>query len=219
MSLILDGTLGVLPQTWTTATRPATPVVGQQGFNSTQAGIEFYNGTAWPLVPGEMIYRLNADYVGLATTSTQSVFGVGVTLASNTIYQFEALYAFSKTATASAHNINSIFGGTATLNNISYTVLSSASSITSFNDTTNGTTFVGFMQTAAASNFAGPGATANIWKISHFKGTVSVNLGGTFIPQYNTSVAVGPYTMAAGSYFKIAPIGVANVNTNIGGWA
>jgi hypothetical protein len=219
MSLILDGTLGVLPQTWTTVTRPATPVAGQQGFNSTQAGIEFYNGTAWPLVPGEMIYRLNADYVGLATTAAQSVFGVGITLASSTVYQFEALYAFSKTATASAHNINSQFGGTATLNNIAYTMVSSASAITSFIDTVNGSSFIAYIQTAASSNFAGPTAVANIWKITHVRGTVSVNLGGTFIPQYNTSVAVGPYTMAAGSYFKIAPIGVANANTNIGGWA
>ena len=207
MSLILDGTLGVLPQTWTTATRPAAPVTGQQAFNSNQAGIEFYNGTAWPLVPGEMIYRLNADYVGLATTAAQSVFGVGITLASSTVYQFEALYALSKTATASAHNMNSQFGGTATLNNIQYTINSTVSTITSYADA-NGSAFLQFFQTAASSYVATPAATAAIYKTAYLKGTVSVNIGGTFIPQYNTSVAVGPYSTAAGSYFKISPVAV-----------
>jgi hypothetical protein len=33
--------------TWTTATRPATPYAGLYGYNSTLNGFEFWNGTTW----------------------------------------------------------------------------------------------------------------------------------------------------------------------------
>jgi hypothetical protein len=47
MPLILDGTLGETYPSWTTATRPSSPTVGQVGFNSTLSVLEAYNGTAW----------------------------------------------------------------------------------------------------------------------------------------------------------------------------
>ena len=47
MSLILDGTNGETLPSWTTATRPASPVAGQQGFNTTIGAMESYNGSAW----------------------------------------------------------------------------------------------------------------------------------------------------------------------------
>ena len=51
-------------------------------------------------------------------------------------------------------------------------------------------------------------------------GTVSVNAGGTFIPQYSLSAAPGgAYTTAAGSYMKISPLSASGSATNIGGWA
>jgi hypothetical protein len=171
------------------------------------------------LIPGELFYRLDTAYVGTATTSAQSFLGVGVTVSGSTVYQFESLIAVSKSATASSHNFQLGFGGTATLNNISYGWYGPQSSITSYNDLTNGTTYSGFIQTATAATLASPGATAAIYKIFLLKGTVSVNAGGTFIPQYTTSVSVGPYTTAIGSYFKLSPISVSGSNTNIGGWA
>jgi hypothetical protein len=47
MPLILDGTNGETYPSWTTATRPSSPTVGQVGFNSTLSVLEAYNGTAW----------------------------------------------------------------------------------------------------------------------------------------------------------------------------
>jgi hypothetical protein len=170
------------------------------------------------LIPAELIYRLNTAYVGTATTSAQSFFGVGVTLSGSTVYQFEAIIAISKTVTASLHNLQLSFGGTATLNNIAYEYYQPVSSITSFNDTTSGAVYTGFIQTASATTIASP-SLATVFKTLLIKGTVSVNAGGTFIPQYTTSVSVGPYTTAIGSYFKLSPLGAAGANTSIGTWA
>jgi hypothetical protein len=168
------------------------------------------------LVPAELIYRLNTAYAGTAGTSAQSFLGAGVTLSGSTIYEFEALLAVSKTATATTHNFQLGFGGTATINNIAYEYYHPTSSITSLNDTTNGAVYTGYIQTASATTVATPG---NIYKTFFIKGTVSVNAGGTFIPQYTTSVSVGPYTTAIGSYFKLVAIGSSGSNINIGGWA
>ena len=45
MALILDGTNGEGFPNWTTATRPASPVTGQTGYNTTTGQLEIYNAT------------------------------------------------------------------------------------------------------------------------------------------------------------------------------
>jgi hypothetical protein len=47
MSLILDGTNGITLPVWTTGTRPASPNVGEIGFNSTISQIECWTGATW----------------------------------------------------------------------------------------------------------------------------------------------------------------------------
>jgi hypothetical protein len=47
MTFLVDGSLGGTFPTWTTATRPATPATGQEGFNTTTGVLEVYNGSAW----------------------------------------------------------------------------------------------------------------------------------------------------------------------------
>lgn len=47
MTFVVDGTKGGTFPTWTTATRPATPTTGQEGFNTTTGVLEVYNGSAW----------------------------------------------------------------------------------------------------------------------------------------------------------------------------
>lgn len=47
MPITLNGTTGEVFPTWTTAGRPASPVAGQTGYNSTLGVIETYNGTGW----------------------------------------------------------------------------------------------------------------------------------------------------------------------------
>jgi len=47
MSIILDGTNGENFPAWTTGTRPASPIAGQTGYNTSLGQLEVYNGTAW----------------------------------------------------------------------------------------------------------------------------------------------------------------------------
>lgn len=47
MTAIVDGSLGITNATWTTAGRPASPVAGQMGYNTTTGFPEWYDGTTW----------------------------------------------------------------------------------------------------------------------------------------------------------------------------
>ena len=48
--------------TWTTANRPASPYLGQLGFNTTLGMTEAYNGSAWGVVGG--VYGIDFVVVG-----------------------------------------------------------------------------------------------------------------------------------------------------------
>ena len=47
MTIVLNGSTGIVGATWTTAGRPSSPAVGQRGFNTTINGAEIYNGDQW----------------------------------------------------------------------------------------------------------------------------------------------------------------------------
>ena len=47
MALILDGTAGETFPSWTTATRPASPAVGQMGYNTTIGQFDCYTSGGW----------------------------------------------------------------------------------------------------------------------------------------------------------------------------
>lgn len=46
-SIVLNGTTGIANATWTTGTRPASPVAGQSGYNTTIGAMETYTGSTW----------------------------------------------------------------------------------------------------------------------------------------------------------------------------
>ena len=50
MTFLVDGTLGGTFPSWTTATRPASPAVGQMGYNTTTGLFDQYVGGAWQSV-------------------------------------------------------------------------------------------------------------------------------------------------------------------------
>ena len=176
-------------------------------------------GMAAGLYQSSKYYRLNSTVAGANATGAQSIFGVGVTLAASTQYEFEAVVYLLKSAGTTSHTISLLFGGTATLNNIAYFVEANASGTAQLtvDDTTitqgNVTVATAVVTTAAITT-----ATTHFYYI--MKGTVSVNGAGTFIPQYSLSAAPGgAYTTQIGSYFKISPIAASGANVNIGGWA
>jgi len=167
---------------------------------------------------GSFFYRLNSNLAGANVNTAQSVFGVGVTLAASTVYAFEALYSLSKTAGTTSHTMGLGFGGTATLNNVIYggagmwasqAIPGSDSTPTAFGVNTATNTAV----TAAA-------ATAIRTFSMLIRGTVSINAGGTFIPQYTLSAAPGgAYSTVAGSFIKFTPIGAAGSASSQGTWS
>ena len=197
----------------------ATPTAGQVEYNGT--GL-FYtpSGTQRGIIPGQQYYRLNSDLAGQNVTSAQNIFGVGVTLASSTVYAFEMFFPMSKTAGATSHNVLIGFGGNATLNNIGYYQYNHGDTAAFTTAPLAGTILDSFIQTATATIIVPSLASATQYRVHSAKGTVSVNAGGTFIPQYTLSVAPGgAYTTAAGSYMLIYPIGTAGSNINVGTWA
>jgi hypothetical protein len=178
------------------------------------------NGLGNGLVQAQQYYRLNSGFVGANSNTAQPMFGVGVTLVANTVYEFEIMFVAVKTAGTTSHTISLQFAGTATLNNILYNGFAMAdnSNIPYARIVNTQTTFASNSANALAITGAITAATHNCYFT--LKGTVSVANGGTFIPQYVLSAAPGgAYTTQAGSYVKISALSASGSNTSIGTWA
>jgi len=219
-TLTLPAVTGVvLTSPMPATTLAATPSAGAVEYD----GKVFYatpQGTQRGVIPGAQYYRLNADLAGTQATTAQNSFGVGVTLSGSTVYAFEINYMFAKTAGTTSHNFGFLFGGTATLNNINYSLIGGNSSTTTFASGGNVVPYVGYTSSASALTVGTGFTTATVYITLVFKGTVSVNAGGTFIPQYILSAAPGgAYSTVAGSYINIYPIGTSGTNTSVGAWA
>jgi hypothetical protein len=201
------------------ATYPAERAINLDGGGNIPQAVTAGLGTT--VLPGQVFYRLNSTLAGSNATGAQSILGVGVTLAGSTVYQFEGVFAFSKAAGTTSHTFGVGYGGTATLNNIGYT-LTGQMNATGFTTTTTAIANIlpWYIQTASNTAFTSSITTAAEYLVMTVKGTVSVNAGGTFIPQYTLSAAPGgAYTTALGSYFKMSPLGASGANTSIGTWA
>lgn len=208
-------------------TTSLSPLTLQSGTNLTTAtaGAFEYDGrviystpSGRGVSPSMMFYRLNSGFTGSNATGAQSIFGVGITLAANTVYAFEIVYTLTKSVGTNSHAVFMLIGGTATLNNILYqgVVNSANSSIPTL--TAGASSFVS--NTASSTSIGGTLSGASQSRMAQLSGTVSVNTGGTFIPQYSLNAAPGgPYITAIGSYIAIWPIGVSGSNTSVGPWA
>ena len=174
------------------------------------------------VMPGAQFYRLESGYVGSNVNTAQSIFGVGVTLSASTVYAFESVFALLKTSSTTSHTIGLSVGGTATLNNIGYHVHNQADSTGFTSVPYDGTMFDKWVAVATNSTVTGSTAVTTSARVLAMKGTVSINAGGTFIPQYTIASAGTPgftYTTQIGSYFLIYPIGASGANTSVGTWA
>ena len=203
--------LGTSP---TIATPTITSLYGQ---NSNLVSTP-YNGTG--LIPAELVYRLNTAYVGSNVSTVQSLLGVGVTVVASTQYQFDGVFMLNKVAGTTSHTLSIGFGGTATLNNIGYFAQegdnSTSQTTVMSGSQPNSYAFLSASQTVVM----GARTTAGLIVYVIVKGTVSINAGGTFIPQYQLSATPGgAYTTQIGSYFKLSPMSASGSNTSIGTWA
>ena len=171
------------------------------------------------VAPSMMFYRLNSNFAGANSSTAQSLLNVGVSLESGTVYAFTADFLLSKTAGTTTHTLGILFGGTATLNNIFYTAYVTGAAVAPPTVGT-GTTSASHITIATIANLTTATLLATIQYGYTYHGTVSIDAGGTFIPQYKLSAAPGgAYSTIAGSFFAIWPIGAAGANTSVGSWA
>lgn len=198
----------------------ATPFAGEFEYDGR---VPYFTpaGTQRGVVPGMQYYRLNSNLAGANATGAQNVYGVGVTLSSNTVYHFEFYYLLTKSSGATAHTISMSFGGTATVNNILWGGMfaGQVSAFSNFTTVTSAGAVGAIDCSTTTGGVVATGATAYNFR-AYITGTVSVNAGGTLIPQYSLSAAPGgAYSTQTGSYFLIYPIGAAGSNINVGTWA
>lgn len=184
-------------------------------------------GTQRGVIPNSQFYRLDANYAGLNATGAQGVFGVGtggagigVTLSSSTAYAFDSTVIFIKNAGVTSHTFSIGFGGTATVNNILCEVFSGGINQASLPVVTDTAVYSSTNSTSGLTITSGGVVTANRIQTVRWTGSVSINAGGTFVPQYTLSAAPGgAYSTVAGSYFLIYPISTSGANTSVGTWS
>ena len=203
------------------------PLTLQSGTNLTTAaaGAVEYDGkvlystpASRGISPSMMFYCLNSNLVGTQATTNQSVLGVRATLESSTVYAFEIGFTVTKTAGTTNHTFTFGYDGTATTNNFFQcgfnTFASGSPTLYSFD-------IAGLSSVATTEIFVGIAITSATY-VRHYKifGTISVNASGTFGPYYKLSAAPGgAYSVRAGSYMSIWPIGASGANTSVGPWA
>jgi hypothetical protein len=175
-------------------------------------------GTQRGIVPTQQYYRLDSNYAGTNGTSAQSLFGVGCTLSSSTVYELEMVFDLSRSAGTTSHTIALGFAGTATINNILYEGINNQLASATPSGVSNSA--VSFVVNSASATVISVATTTNNTNYFAVKGTVSINAGGTFIPQYTLSAAPGgAYSTYAGSYIRINPLSASGSATNVGTWS
>lgn len=177
-------------------------------------------GTQRGVVPGMQYYRLDSALVGSNVNTAQNIFGVGVTVSAGTVYNYEIRAAFTKSAGTTSHALQFGFGGTATVNNI-FSDMRVTFTSTGINSAITGSTTQGAVSTQAGFvTVTNTSATAGLLCSMAISGSVSINAGGTFIPQYQLTAAPGgAYTTLAGAYVIIYPVGASGSNVGVGTWA
>lgn len=220
--LIGAGSATVAPLTFTSGTLLTTAAAGVIEYD----GTTFYGDVAAStrgVIGPEQFCVLTADYAATDTASAQQVFNStaagAVTLPSSTTYFIDAVYKISNTGTTS-HTWSTLFAGTATLTDISYTVLSSGGATSAATLTTVSRVDIG-VATAVAVTAASTSATEFVTLAIH--GKVAINAGGTFIPQIKASAQPGAsgtpgVTVLKGSYIRLVPVGIKTVAT-VGNWS
>jgi len=184
-----------------------TDGAGVLSFSNSIAGIQNYS-------------NILTGVTGSNATGPQNIIGVGVTLSGSTVYQFQANFNLYKSAGTTNHTFSFLWGGTATTNKLLTNLLVQQSTIGYV--TYNAARSVNQYTMENASAMIITSAITNTFYTINIQvsGIVSVNAGGTLIPQYSLSVAPGgAYTTSAGSNMSIWPIGSAGTTLSVGSWA
>lgn len=201
--------------------------------NTPEAGLLEFDGSAprfsfgvtnRSLIPGMQHYSLFGGIPGVNATSNQSIIGVGVTLDSNTVYEFECCFNLFKTAGTTSHRFRFGWGGTATLHRITTNILVQESSWGYWGvpTTVNARVINQYTHESAEHQEITQSMNTAFRTVNlQVRGVVRVNQGGTLIPQYSLTAAPGgEYTSSAGNCMSIWPVGPnSSNNISIGNWA
>lgn len=159
---------------------------------------------------------LDADDTGgqnVATAQPWFPTAGGVNVDGATAYFFEGRLVTTRAAGVTSHTTGLLFGGTATLTSIDYEVLWRTGDA-------NAAAAVNGLRITAATNTAVKAASTSATEDTDLNvfGIVRINAGGTFIPQFQYSVAPGGApTVKRGTYFRMWPIG-SNTIVSQGTW-
>lgn len=212
------GTTSLSPLTLRSGTNLTTATAGTVEYD----GKVFYSTPAGRGVsPSMMYYRLNADLLGVNSTADQAVYGVGITLQASTVYAFEGLWHVSKSSGSGSHIVRIGWGGTLSFNNFYVRGTGYRSGVAGTGEISGSDNTFYMRNSFIHLNLMGSSSvTVNQSTYALFKGMISVNAGGTFIPQYSLTGAPGAaYSTIANSYISVWPIGAAGANTSVGPWA
>jgi hypothetical protein len=148
--------------------------------------------------------RATADVAGSNVNTAQPWFPTagGVTLEAGLAYLFEGVLRLSRAAGSTSHTTAILFGGTATLTAIDYLGMAKEGDANDLQD------FSGFWATAATALVLKAASTSTTEQsIFEVKGSLVVNAGGTFVPQFQYSAAPGGApNILRGSYFRLTEL-------------
>jgi hypothetical protein len=214
-AIIAAGTASVAPLTLAAGTNLTTPAAGAVEFDGTAFYATAVANARQQLDAEQYTIATNdsATYnnTGLDSASAAAVFtsamggsaNGAITLVAGKTYAFEANYILTNTGTTS-HTWSTLFGGTATLTSILYSIF--GLSATGSAPATGGLTGYATVATAVVATAAQTSATENV--TIQLNGVLTVNAGGTFIPQMQASARPGAsgtpgVVVKKGSYFRI----------------
>lgn len=148
---------------------------------------------------------LTANDTGGANSATAQPWfpsAGGVTLIANEEYWFTGRLWATRSAGATSHTTAVLFGGTATLNSITYWAEARTGDSNALAATN------GFRATSNAALVIKAASTSTTEDLDiHVEGVVRINAGGSFIPQFQYSLAPGGTpTILQGTYFIIRPL-------------
>jgi fibronectin-binding autotransporter adhesin len=172
--------------------------------------------------PSIQYYRLNSDLVGANSNGVQRIFGVGVTLVANTVYEFDLHVRMLKTTGSTSHTVavNLIGNGNATIASLLSGISFKEGTLASLTSGSESYFYLSILNTTGAIRTFSPSNGTNYHFLFKLSGMIAINTGGTLIPSYQCSAAPGgAWSTAAGSYMKIWPVGPTGSNISIGSWA
>jgi hypothetical protein len=216
----LQGTALVAPIQFTSGINLTTPVPGTMEYSS---GLPFFTNndtTKRGLLSPKHIYSLTSTRSLSTTAGTISLFGLGLALEANTVYEFELSFAITLTCGTSTNSNVTLSVALPTSSTVSYHALHS-SSTTSTSPLQTFATETATPATTASLNFNG--TSVPLTAQYRMRGTIRTSsTAGSFIPNLvlaNSGGIPSSLVLSAGSYATVNKVGAANANIVTGQWA